>query len=119
MSLLSSLETVTRGSASLPGRKLLFFISDGFVVDTRNSATGERLQRVIDASARSGVAVYTLDSQGLTADFGDASKDVFSNIAGRTGSQNSSTTATSLALDDSRELRQCFALCKTRAGAPF
>lgn len=103
--LLSSLETVTRGSASLPGRKLLFFISDGFVVDTRNSATGERLQRVIDASARSGVAVYTLDSQGLTADFGDASKDVFSDVAGRSGSQNSSTSATSLALDESRELK--------------
>ncbi|HJR08528.1 MAG TPA: VWA domain-containing protein [Pyrinomonadaceae bacterium] len=105
MMLLSSLETVARGSASLPGRKLLFFISDGFVIDTRNSATGERLQRVIDASARSGVAVYTLDSQGLTADFGDASKDVFSDIAGRTGSQNSSTSATSLALDESRELK--------------
>jgi VWFA-related protein len=105
MMLLSSLETVTRGSASLPGRKLLFFISDGFVVDTRNSATSERLQRVIDASARSGVAVYTLDSQGLTADFGDASKDVFSDIAGRAGSQNSSTSATSLALDESRELK--------------
>lgn len=103
--LLSSLETVARGSASLPGRKLLFFISDGFVVDTRNSANGERLQRVVDAAARSGVAVYTLDSQGLTADFGDASKDVFSDIAGRTGSQNSSASATSIALDESRELK--------------
>jgi hypothetical protein len=41
----------------------------------------------------------------LTADFADASKDVFSDIAGRSGSQNSSTTATSLALDESRELK--------------
>lgn len=105
MQLLSSLETVARGSASLPGRKLVFFISDGFVIDTRNSTTGERLQRVIDTAARSGVAVYTFDSQGLTADFADASQDVFSDIAGRSGSQNSSTSATSLALDESRELK--------------
>jgi len=101
--LLSSLETVARGSASMPGRKLVFFISDGFIIDTRNSATGERLQRVIDAAARSGVAVYTLDSKGLTADFGDASKDVFSDIGDRSGGSDSSTTATSLALDEARE----------------
>ena len=105
MQLLSSLETVARGSASLPGRKLVFFISDGFIIDTRNSTAGERLQRVIDTAARSGVAVYTFDSQGLTADFADAGNDVFSDIAGRSGSQNSSTTATSLALDESRELK--------------
>ncbi|HEX6622967.1 MAG TPA: VWA domain-containing protein, partial [Pyrinomonadaceae bacterium] len=53
---LASLEGVVRGSAPLPGRKLVFFISDGFLLDTRDAAK-DRLQRVTDAAARSGVVI--------------------------------------------------------------
>jgi hypothetical protein len=35
--LLGSLEFVARGAGTLPGRKLFFFVSDGFLLDTRNS----------------------------------------------------------------------------------
>ncbi|HEX7174569.1 MAG TPA: VWA domain-containing protein [Pyrinomonadaceae bacterium] len=77
---LGSLEYVARGSATLPGRKLFFFISDGFILDTRSAQGTERLQRVIDTAARSGVAIYTVDSKGLTVSNVTASQDVFSDI---------------------------------------
>lgn len=80
--LLGSLEFVARGAGTLPGRKLFFFISDGFVLDTRNSRATERLKRVIDAAARSGVAIYTVDAKGLTVGNVTASEEVFSNVRG-------------------------------------
>ena len=78
---LGSLEFVTRGAGTLPGRKLFFFISDGFVLDTRGARSTERLQRVIDTAARSGVAIYTVDTKGLSVGNVTASQDVFSDIA--------------------------------------
>lgn len=78
---LSSLEFVARGAGSLPGRKLFFFISDGFVLDTRHAKNTERLNRVIDTSARTGVAIYTVDSKGLTVGNVSASQDTFADIS--------------------------------------
>lgn len=96
---LGALEFVARGAGTLPGRKLFFFISDGFILDTRHAKNTERLSRVIDTAARSGVAIYTVDSRGLTVSNVTASQDVFSDIAiGSVGGTNHdpSTTATSL-----------------------
>jgi VWFA-related protein len=78
---LGSLEFVARGAGTLPGRKLFFFISDGFVLDPRGAHSAERLQRVIDTAARSGVAIYTVDTKGLSVGNVTASQDVFSDIA--------------------------------------
>lgn len=97
--LLGSLEYVVRGAGTLTGRKLFFFISDGFVLDTRSGKNSDRLHRVLDTAARSGVAIYTVDSRGLTAGNVGADKDVFSDIAiGVTGgdSIDASTDATSV-----------------------
>ncbi|HKO61043.1 MAG TPA: VWA domain-containing protein [Pyrinomonadaceae bacterium] len=69
---LSTLETLTRRAAGLPGRKLVFFISDGFPLNTTRSNTSERLQQIADASIRAGVIIYTLDSRGLVTDMMDA-----------------------------------------------
>ncbi|HEU4479133.1 MAG TPA: VWA domain-containing protein, partial [Pyrinomonadaceae bacterium] len=79
--LLTALEYVTRGAGTLPGRKLFFFISDGFLLDTRNAKSSERFNRIIDTAARSGVAIYTVDSKGLTAGGIGASQDAFADIA--------------------------------------
>lgn len=103
--LLSSLETVARGSASLSGRKVVFFISDGFVVDPSHAESTDKLRRVVDAAARSGVAVYTFDSQGLTVNFADAGTDAFSDIADMSGGHDPATTATSMAIAGSREAK--------------
>ncbi|MEP6569664.1 MAG: VWA domain-containing protein [Acidobacteriota bacterium] len=66
----ASLESLIRSSARAPGRKLAFFISDGFLMDTGPHGPGLRgkLDSIIDAARRSGVVVYTIDSRGLVTD---------------------------------------------------
>jgi VWFA-related protein len=81
---LSTLESLVRSSAQLPGRKVVFFISDGFFLDTRNSDTTDRIRRITDASARSGVVVYSLDAKGLVhLGMPDASSNAAFDPAGR------------------------------------
>jgi len=66
-SMYSSLENLIRSSARAPGRKLAFFISDGFLMDLGPAAANlrDKLDRVIDAATRAGVVVYTIDARGL------------------------------------------------------
>ena len=64
---LASLQYLLRTTAQLPGRKLVYFISDGFVCDAGQGDTLDRLRRVSDAAVRAGVVVYTLDARGLSA----------------------------------------------------
>lgn len=73
---LRSLEGAVRGTSPLPGRKLLFFISDGFMLDARDGEIRDRLRRVTDAAARAGVVIYSMDAQGLGAGLPDASTPV-------------------------------------------
>jgi VWFA-related protein len=60
---LSRLENFVRSTAPLPGRKLLFFISDGFVVDTKRSNGSDVMRRVINEAARVGVVIYSLGTR--------------------------------------------------------
>lgn len=80
---LSSLEGLVRGAAPLPGRKLVFFISDGFLLDFRGSSAKDRLQSVTDAAARSGVVIYSLGAQGLTSGMPDAATEAAFDPTGR------------------------------------
>lgn len=68
---LRGLDTLVRQAQDLPGRKLVFFISNGFFLDTRNSDTIDRLRRITSAAARNGVVIYSMDARGLVADLGD------------------------------------------------
>jgi VWFA-related protein len=104
--LLAGLENLARGAAVLPGRKLLFFVSDGFILDTKNGDLGERLRRVIDAASRSGVVIYAVDARGLTADGAGASVDAFSDISGMTPGRNSSADSTGMALAENRQSKE-------------
>ncbi|HEX8070287.1 MAG TPA: VWA domain-containing protein [Pyrinomonadaceae bacterium] len=63
---LYALDGALRPVASLPGRKLFFFLSDGFYVDRANTSTFGQLRRVADTAARSGVVIYSLDTRGLS-----------------------------------------------------
>ncbi|MDX6528525.1 MAG: hypothetical protein QOH41_815 [Blastocatellia bacterium] len=65
----ASLESLMRSSARAPGRKLAFFISDGFLTDTGINGPNlpEKLDRIIDAATRAGVVIYTIDARGLGA----------------------------------------------------
>lgn len=74
---LGALESLTRTTQQMPGRKLVFFISDGFYLETKGGVSGANtpLQRVIDAAARTGTVIYTIDARGLFALLPDATGD--------------------------------------------
>lgn len=80
---LIGLERLVRSSRELPGRKIIFFISNGFVVDSINSDMRDRLQRVTSAAARSGVVIYSLDARGLVASLTDISVSMPFDPSGR------------------------------------
>ena len=63
----NSLESAMRRLSRAPGRKLAFFISDGFLLDAGPNAAGvrDKIDHVIDAAQRAGVVVYTIHSAGL------------------------------------------------------
>ena len=65
---LGVLESLMRSSAQLPGRKLVFFMSDGFIANTRGGNALPLLKRVTEIAARSGVVVYTMDARGTFND---------------------------------------------------
>lgn len=83
---LAGLETLIKSSTGLPGRKLVFFISSGFLLDERNSDSLDRLRRITDSAARNGVVVYTMDARGLVATLTPASVDVPFDVSGRLAS---------------------------------
>ncbi len=80
---LSTLDSLVRSLSKLPGRKLGFFISDGFFLDTRTSDTTGRLRRITDGAARSGTVLYTMDARGLSTGLPDASSDAPFDTTGR------------------------------------
>ncbi|MDT5122886.1 MAG: hypothetical protein QOC96_2368 [Acidobacteriota bacterium] len=80
---LATLENLLRSSALLPGRKLVFLISDGFFLDTRNSDATDRIRRITDAAKRTGAVIYSIDARGLSTGLPDASSDVPFDPSGR------------------------------------
>src|SRR5689334_4003323 len=63
----NSLESLMRSAARAPGRKIAFFVSDGFLLEAgpHAAATRDKLEHVIDAAQRAGVVVYTIHARGL------------------------------------------------------
>lgn len=70
---LSSLERFVRELGNVPGRKLLFFLSDGFVIENERSMSYQRLRAAAQEAARSGVVIYALNTRGLVTGNLDAS----------------------------------------------
>jgi VWFA-related protein len=81
---LAGLNSAIRSSAQVPGRKLVVFVSDGFVVNNQKPDIRFRLQRITDAAVQVGAVMYTIQASGLNTSFPDASSDAIM-IAG-TGS---------------------------------
>ena len=80
---LITLDSLMRSASRLPGRKLVFFMSDGFFLDQQNSNSQDRLRRITDAAARAGVVIYAMDTRGLVTGMQDASADVAFDVTGR------------------------------------
>jgi VWFA-related protein len=75
---LNALKGLMASSAALPGRKLVFFLSDGLLINERKSGALEALEDVTEAARRSGVVVYTMDLRGTFFNMG-AGIDVSNN----------------------------------------
>jgi len=62
-----SFESVMRSLSRAPGRKLAFFISDGFLLDAGPNAPNirDKFDNVVDAAQRAGVVVYSIHAKGL------------------------------------------------------
>ena len=53
---------------NLPGRKVLFFLSGGFLIENRAWRFALRkLRDITNAAAKSGVVIYSMDTRGLVA----------------------------------------------------
>jgi VWFA-related protein len=83
---LDALKGLMLSSSALPGRKVVFFLSDGFLVSERRSGVVEALEAVTEAARRSGVIVYTMDVRGTVFTSGsavDASSNDFADFSAR------------------------------------
>jgi VWFA-related protein len=69
------LEGLMRSVAQLPGRKLVFFISDGFYLNDVKTGARDRIKRITDAAGRAGVVIYTLDARGIVSDHLDVTNN--------------------------------------------
>jgi VWFA-related protein len=80
---LTVLESLMRSSAPLPGRKIIFFISGGFVTDPRGSSVFDRLHRVTKTAAQVGAVIYTMDARGTFVNiYTDASTNPYPDFTG-------------------------------------
>ncbi|HEV2799945.1 MAG TPA: VWA domain-containing protein [Pyrinomonadaceae bacterium] len=79
---IASLESVVRARSPYGGRPTLFFISEGFAIDTQEADINRKITRVMELAARNGTVVYTLYSRGLTVGMQDASSSAVADLMG-------------------------------------
>ncbi|HKY41464.1 MAG TPA: VWA domain-containing protein [Pyrinomonadaceae bacterium] len=70
---LSGLQTLVQRAKDLPGRKLLFFLSGGFLVENGRGNAITKLRDITNASGKSGVVIYSMDTRGLVSSLDDIS----------------------------------------------
>lgn len=80
---LAGLESLVRSSAKLPGRKLVFFLSDGFFLDDHNANISDRLRQITSAAARTGTIIYSMDMRGLVTGMAGVSSSAAFDPTGR------------------------------------
>jgi len=69
------LEGLMRMAAQLPGRKIVFMISDGFYLNDRQTGSMSRIKRITDGAGRAGVVINTLDARGIISESLSATND--------------------------------------------
>ena len=72
---LIGLERLVQQARSLPGRKVLFLLSGGFLIENRRGNAVSQLRDITIAAAKSGVVIYSMDTRGLVTSLDDASSD--------------------------------------------
>jgi len=83
---IEALQSLMLSSAALPGRKLVFFLSDGFIVDPRGSSALNLLHEATEVAAHSGAVIYSVDMRGSFLDASvDASSSDYVDMGSRHG----------------------------------
>ncbi|HKO61984.1 MAG TPA: VWA domain-containing protein [Pyrinomonadaceae bacterium] len=79
-----ALKTLLESAAQMPGSKLAFFFSDGFLADTgpRGPIGSDQLGPISDRARRAGVVIYTIDARGLGSSGLDATGNMVSDSSG-------------------------------------
>ena len=72
---LTGLEKWIKLTATMPWRKTLFFISEGFMLHDRSNP-GLDLRRIANTAAQSATVIYSIDAQGLISGTSEASRKV-------------------------------------------
>jgi len=80
---LLGLKGLIKGARSLPGRKVVFFLSGGFQIHNQRGDLTTVLRDITYAAAKSGVVIYSMDTRGLVASLTDASSDSIFDPSGR------------------------------------
>jgi VWFA-related protein len=73
---IGALSYALRGVESLPGRKVLVFVSEGMSTRHSRGDIPKALQQVVDRANRAGVVLYALDPKGLAATTRSEGSDV-------------------------------------------
>lgn len=89
------LEGLMRSAGQLPGRKLVFMISDGFYLTDRKSGSLGRIKRITDAAGKAGVVIYTLDARGIVSESLDVTNNRPMDAEGLTAMANAGEIAAS------------------------
>jgi VWFA-related protein len=83
---IGALNLVVQGMRDWPGRKMVMFFSDGFVIHNSKEISQrllDVLRRVTDLANRASVVIYTMDARGLETDFSAADAQVQGATDGR------------------------------------
>lgn len=83
---LGALRGLMLSAGALPGRKLVFFLSDGFILNERSAGALETLRGVSEAAAQAGAVVYTMSLRGANFTSGsgiDASTNDYIDLTAR------------------------------------
>jgi len=84
---LVGLDRLLRSAANVPDRKILFLVSEGFLLDRRQISEQAEAQ-ICDAAARSGTVIYSIDATGLSSGTPDAATRMTFDNTGRMISTN-------------------------------
>ncbi|HJP90800.1 MAG TPA: VWA domain-containing protein [Pyrinomonadaceae bacterium] len=72
---LTGLQRLAQTARNLPGRKVLFFLSGGFLIENRRSDSISQIRDITSTAAKNGVVIYSMDTRGLVASLQDASTE--------------------------------------------
>jgi hypothetical protein len=80
-----ALESLMRSSARLHGRKLVFFVSDGFLSQggPLGDSLSNKVRQITDAAQRANVVIYSIDARGLISGTLDATNNLLQDANGR------------------------------------